>query len=201
MKKVSYLVAVALTTTLLFSCGQAEEKSEDAVDQQVENTENEENEEEEMEISEPVLNVDSVAMAIDTYRGEVEANIGEGVEVSTEDMRAKVKQKWSKIHFYTMDGNVVRIKTYPHENVSSRTEEFYIMDGGLVLAVIEDDGEGERGKDSESIDKMYYYHNGEMIKEINAEEKGEYSVKQSDAEELLSEVKEYMEAYNENAAM
>lgn len=199
MKKLSYLVVVVLTSTLLFSCGQAEEAKEKAAEKEIKEKENVQ--EEEMNATKPSLNTDSVATSIDGYRTTVEENIGEGVEVSTHEMREKVKQKWSKIHFYTIGGNVVRIKTYPHENVSERTEEFYLKDGDLVLAVTEDNGEGERGKENENIDKMYYYHAGEMIKEINGEEKAEYSVKQSDAEELLSEVREYMEAYKEKESM
>jgi hypothetical protein len=197
MKKLTYFVAVALISTLLFSCGQAEEETEVSK----ENTDNQKTEEETKEDMEPALNVDSLTNMVDSYRNEVEENIGEGVEISTENMRSKIQQKWSKIHFYTMEGNVVRIKTYPHENVSKRTEEFYLKEGNLVLSVIEDNGEGERGKVDEAIDKMYYYHNEEMIKEVNGEESTEYSIKQSDAEELLAEVKEYMNAYSNQTKM
>ena len=63
------------------------------------------------------------------------------------------------------------------------------------MAVIEDNGAGERGKAKEEIDKLYYYHNGEFLKEVNKETKSEYAIKKSDAEELLSEVKEYLEIY------
>jgi hypothetical protein len=201
MKKITHVVAVVLTSTLLFSCGQADEKTEDVVEEQAQNTEVLQENEEEIEDNIPLVNTDSLVNAIDSYRGEIEANVGEGTEVSTEDMRAKIKQKWDKIHFYTMEGNVVRIKTYPYENVSKRTEEFYLKDGNLVLSVIEDNGAGERGKGNESIDKIYYYHNDEMIKEVNGEERAEYSIKQSDAEELLSEVKEYLDAYNDKSKM
>ncbi len=196
MKKVSYLVAVALTSTVLFSCEEAEKEVEEKIEKEV-IIEKEMDEEDLVE----EINADSIAMSIDDYRVNIEENIGEGLEISSEAMRPKVKQKWNKIHFYTMDGIVVRIKTYPYAEVSKRTEEFYLKDGNLVLAVIEDNGEGTRGKDNESIDKMYYFQNGEMIKEVNGEEKEEYAIKQSDAEELLSEVKEYMEAYSSKGEM
>ncbi len=197
MKKVSYLVFAALTTTALFSCGESENEAVEKIEKEV-IIEKEMDDEEDL-IEE--INTDSIAMSIDDYRLSIEESIGAGVEISNEGMRPKVKQKWSKIHFYTMEGNVVRIKTYPYEEVSKRTEEFYLKDGNLVLAVIEDNGEGTRGKDNESIDKMYYYANDKMIKEVNGEEKEEYAIKQSDAEELLSEVKEYMEAYSSKGAM
>tara|TARA_B100000508_G_scaffold60116_1_gene46730 strand:- start:10707 stop:11291 length:585 start_codon:yes stop_codon:yes gene_type:complete len=190
MKKVTYIVAVALTSTILFSCAEKAQKEE-----KIEKEVIIEKEISEEDVMAKEINVDSIASSIDEYRVNIEENIGDGEEISTAEMRAKVKQKWSKIHFYMMDGNIVRIKTYPHAEVSTRTEEFYLKDGNLVLAVIEDNGEGERGKAKESIDKMYYYLDGGMIKEVNGEEKAEYAIKQSDAEELLSEVKEYLEAY------
>ena len=147
MKKVSYLITVVLATSILFSCGSTEEKITEEENVNIEKTAsnpemNKDSEEEE----EPIVNLDSLVTSIDNYRKMVEEKTLEGEEISTENMRAKVRQKWSEMDFYTMDGIVVRIKTYPHENISKRTEEFYLMNGNLVLSVIEDNGEGERGK-------------------------------------------------------
>lgn len=148
---------------------------------------------------EPGIDVEAAVSSINELRTQIETNIGDPVEVMTTELRAKIKQKWSKIHFYTIDGNVVRIKTYPHESISTRTEEFYLQDGNLVLAIIEDDGTGERGKSEEQVDKMYYYADGKAIKEVRSEEEGEYEVGSSDANELISEVKEYLSIYAKNA--
>lgn len=147
------------------------------------------------EVEEEVIDTDSIVTAIDEARAEIEANLGEPVAVATKQLKEKIKQKWEKIHFYLMDGQVVRVKTYPYENISNRTEEFYLMNGELALAVIEDNGAGERGKNAEQIDKLYYFYNGEALKEIGAENEKEYSVKNGDAEELMAELKEYLDIY------
>lgn len=117
-------------------------------------------------------------------------------EMTTDEMRAQVKQKWAMIHFYSKDGQLVRIKTYPHEASSSRTEEFYLKDGELVVAVIEDNGLDNEGADNEPADKVYYYKDGiKVFEEYNTEET-EYAIQESDAEGLLQEVKEYKEEFN-----
>jgi hypothetical protein len=158
----------------------------------------EEEAEEEEKVEE--IDVDQLVSAIDEKRAEIEAMEIAPVEVLTETGREKVKQKWSKIHYYTEDGKTLKIKTYPHEGVSKRTEEFYLDNGELVLVVIEDDGSGEKGKSKESIDKMYYFNNGAVIQELKGNVESEYSVKDGDAEELLSEFKEYMELYEASMA-
>jgi hypothetical protein len=132
---------------------------------------------------------------IDQIRADIEALELEAVEVTTSNLRAKTKQKWSKIHFYVKDGSIVKIKTYPYANLSKRTEEFYANEKGLVLAVIEDNGEGGKGKPKNELDKLYYFSGGILIKEINKEENTEYTIKESDAEELQSEFKEYLDVY------
>lgn len=154
----------------------------------------------EVEVEEEVIDADSIVTAIDEARAEIEANLGEPVAVATKEMKEKIKQKWEKIHFYLMDGQVIRVKTYPYENISARTEEFYLMNGELALAVIEDNGAGERGKTAEQIDKLYYFYNGEAVKEMGAENEKEYSVKDGDAEELMAELKEYLDIYAAQSA-
>lgn len=155
-------------------------------------------EEVEEEAKEEEIDVDQLVSAIDEKRAEIEAMEIAPVEVLTETGREKVNQKWSKIHYYTEDGKTLKIKTYPHEGVSKRTEEFYMDNGELILVVIEDDGSGEKGKSKESIDKMYYFNNGTVIQELKGNVENEYSVKDGDAEELIAEFKEYMELYNES---
>ena len=145
-----------------------------------------------------MVNYDRVVKAIDEKRTEIESSLGEPMVVSTKELRAKIKQKWEKIHFYTLDGKVVRVKTYPYAQISDRTEEFYFQDQELMLVVIEDDGLGDRGKASEEIDKRYYFQDGALIREIKSEEETEYTIKDSDAEELLAEAGEYLDVYRQN---
>lgn len=142
---------------------------------------------------EPVLDVAATVAQIDSLRMAIESNLGTPLEVSTAGLRAKISQKWEKIHFYTNEaGEVVRIKTYPYSN-SRRTEEFYLQNGAVVLAVVEDDGSGPKGKATDQMDKMYYFHQNEVIHEVRKTEEAEHGVRNSDGEELLAEAKEYLE--------
>ena len=90
---------------------------------------------------------------IDKTRSEIESLQIAPVELSTESLREKIKQKWSKIHVYVQNGNVVKIKTYPYAGISKRTEEFYANKDGLLLVVIEDNGEETNDKENNEIDK------------------------------------------------
>ena len=127
--------------------------------------------------------------AIDLERGEIEASDIAPREISTKDLHAKIKQKWEKIHFYSKDGQLIKVKTYPYPGISKRTEEFHLDNGKLVLAMIEDDATWGKGK--EVLDKMYYFDNDRLIKELHMNEQQEYGIHSSDAEELRSEVFEY----------
>ncbi len=143
--------------------------------------------------SNPVPSVEE----IDSMRAEIESLQIEPVEVSTSGLREKTRQKWSKIHFYVQNDIVVRVKTYPHPEITKRTEEFYANEDGLLLVVIEDNGEGAKGKPKNELDKMYYFNNGQLINESKKAKVSEYTIKESDAEELLSEFNEYLEIYKE----
>jgi hypothetical protein len=147
------------------------------------------------DVEEPAVNVEAHVKMADALRTEIEASLdaAEKVELATEGLRSQIAQKWSMIHYYKSNGNVVRIKTYPHEGVSNRTEEFYFNDGALAMVVIEDNGSGERGKEKESVDKIYYFHDGEMIEEAHNTAETEYGIRKSDGERLMQEAAEYME--------
>jgi co-chaperonin GroES (HSP10) len=147
-------------------------------------------------VAEPSINNDSITAFIDETRNAIESNLEDPTIVYTSELKGKIKQKWAKMHFYVSEGQVVRVKTYAYESISTRTEEFYLQNGALVLAVVEDDGSGDRGKDDEAIDKMYYFHNGEVIKEKHAENEKEYGVRGSDGEELLGELAEYLDIFS-----
>lgn len=133
--------------------------------------------------------------SIDRKRKEIENLELTPVEITSGGLREKIRQKWSKIHFYVQDGNVVKIKTYPYETISKRTEEFYTDGNSLILVVIEDNGEGEKGKEKDQLDKMYYFKNENLVKELSNNQETEHRYRNSDAEELLAEYKEYLEIY------
>ncbi|MFN4854497.1 MAG: hypothetical protein ACK5JC_08785 [Bacteroidota bacterium] len=142
-----------------------------------------------------VTNKDSLIGTIDANREKIEALTVKAIELSTKGMREKIKQKWSKMHFYVQDGMIVKIKTYPYENISTRTEEFYANADGLQMAVIEDHGEGPKGEAKEKLDKIYYFDKGVCIGEQKNNEENEYNIKHSDSEELFAEYNEYLEIF------
>jgi hypothetical protein len=193
--KQSLFFLPALALAVLVSCTQPAEKPEATEPENIEQT----SETDEAEID-AAIDVDAEVAKIDAERTAIEALEISPVEVSTENLRSKIKQKWSKIHFYAVDGELVRVKTYPHAGISMRTEEFYLSNGELVLVTIEDNGEGERGKAAELIDKMYYYLNGELIREKKANEEAEYGIRNSDGEELMQELNEYKTIFIEATA-
>jgi hypothetical protein len=185
-------IVIMLVATITLSCEANKESVEFTSNNNNAEIENQEAENpEELELDE------SLIVSIDSYRQRLENEIENPIELKSVELREKAKQKWKKIHFYIQEGNVVRIKSYPHEGISERTEEFYLKDGELVLAVIEDHGLTERLKETEEFDKVYYFDKGDVIKEIGAEKETEYAVKNSDGEELLSEVKEYLKVYSD----
>ena len=146
------------------------------------------------------LNVDSVVETIAAYREEVETAMLEDeeflrTEIPTADLRPQIAQKWSTIHVYTDEGRVVRVKTYPHEGISERTEEFYydLTTTDLRLAVIEDEGLQEDGEAEATDSKVYYFFDGELIHEVNASGEAETSIRESDGERLMQEAAEYLE--------
>jgi hypothetical protein len=187
MKNTKIFVGLLMAALGMMSCaGNEEQKSNQEVQESTE------------VISENEPQVDEITIdEIDDIRMEVESMEISPIEVSTSKMRPKIKQKWSKIHFYVKDGIVVKIKTYPYPEISKRTEEFYANASGLALVVIEDNGEGEKGKLKSEIDKMYYFSNGELIDELSQDEEEEYQIRDSDGEELLSEFNEYISIYDE----
>lgn len=192
MKFSSPYVGLALALAFLSSCQQTEEvevtTTRPVAEESATVTEGSQTEE---------IDLEATIASIDARRQSIEESIGEGEAMSTEGMRAKIQQKWSKIEYYTdEEGTVIRVKTYPHEGVSKRTEEFYFDGVDLVLAVIEDDGSSTRSEEGEA-DKMYYFHNWEVIKEVRTNGEGESGYKESDAEELLAEAREYLKIYVE----
>lgn len=138
------------------------------------------------------------AELIDTItqqRKDIEARNSEltRYEVSTDSLREQIKQKWSRIHFYADGDTLLRVKTYPHDEVSTRTEEFYFQDGQLITAVIQD--AGTTADEDKEGQKAYFYSGGEVVGERNTSGEKERTIRESDAEQLQSEAREYLEIY------
>jgi hypothetical protein len=152
-------------------------------------------------IKAPALDTAQITGSIDAYRKQTEEASAktEPFTLETKELREKIKQKWSKLHYYEGANGISRIRTYPYEQISKRTEEFYFMSGMLVLAIVQDQGgsEGKPGEPAEAINKMYYYNNGLPLTEVNTSSEKEYTIKSSEAEELLQEAMEYLDLYKE----
>lgn len=184
------IIAAAAFTFAACNAPQKEENKEVEVEETVTTEES----------TEMDIDVDAVCADINTYRQMIEDKLESlnRVELDTASARAQIGQKWANIHYYFDGDQVVRVKTYPHDGVSERTEEFYYQNGQLVCAVVEDSGMSQ-GKE-ESIDgKVYYYHEGQAIREVNNTGEKEYSIRDSDAERLLQEANEYLEMAPEGA--
>jgi hypothetical protein len=189
-----YSIAIIAASLFFVQCGEGELVEETATEE----TSSEEVVEEVVE-EEAEVNVDSLVNAIQSSRSAIESDIAdlEKLELPTGGLRPQISQKWSAIHFYSRDGELVRIKTYPYDH-SNRSEEFYLENGALVLAAIEDEGADKVGPSEEFTGKLYYYHNDHVIHETNDTEEDEGTIRESDAERLLQECAEYKLIFREN---
>ena len=136
----------------------------------------------------------SVAAAeISTERARIEAAVESLTrrEISFENARAQIKQKWKKMDAYLEGDQVVRIRTYP-QGESARTEEFYFKDGKLILAFIEDDGLSNEGQSEARKGKTYWFSGGKFIKEENDTGEAETTAPSDDAQRLMQEAQEYL---------
>jgi hypothetical protein len=185
MKKSKIILGIFSATILLASCNSNDAKADNLGTKSSENLDSKSKLEDDKKLIE----------SIDLKRGEIEALAIKPVELKTENLREKVKQKWSKIHFYVNNDKVVKVKTYAYEGSSKRTEVFYADDKGLILVVIEDNGEGKKGKQKSELDKMYYFNEGEFLKEFKSSKEKELNVRNSDSEELMNEFSEYLEIF------
>lgn len=194
MKKEFIAFVALLAMTACNNTSQSSEAQETSpTEQQDESSMTDESMEEEVkaDYSAEVASIDQSRESIETAAESITP-----VEVSTNELREQIKQKWKKIHFYATDGKVIRVKTYPYNEISKRTEEFYFENGQLILAVIEDDGDGAmHGREKAEMSKMYYYKDGKQIYEVNNTSEEETSIRHSDGERLLQEAKEYLEIY------
>ena len=121
------------------------------------------------------------------------------IEILSKDLNSdQIKQKWSKIHFYLEKGKVCRIKTYPHEENSKQTDEFYFDNDQLVFAILQDNGDQATGKQELNFGRMYYFKDDELVKEVIHSEKKDNELKSSESKRLLEEANEYLELLKNN---
>ena len=146
-----------------------------------------------------VMSGDPTALvaAIDAKRKAIEAKAEKLTHktLSTTDLRPQVKQKWSKIEYYVDGSQVARIKTYPHAQVSERTEEFYFDRGELMYAYIQDRGAQDHERGGPRAGKEYYYAGGKFVTEKNSSSEPEHTIRHSDEERLEQEALEYLALY------
>ncbi len=112
---------------------------------------------------------DQIIAKIKKYREAGEAKIRENKftrkEVSFENGNVKesIKQKWAKMDAYYEGDKLVRIQLYPHQGISGRTEEFYLMNDKLVFAFIQDKGPKHEGRDMGEPGKEFYFDNDKLL--------------------------------------
>ncbi len=150
------------------------------------------------------VNVEEIVTKISTYRAAGEKKLNEKTltkkEVVLKDSKASedTKQKWEKVEGYFDGGKLLRLQVYPHKGISTRTEEFYIMDGKMVFAFIQD-GEKHEGKDMGEPGKEFYFDNDKLVKYVNTS--GEKSTDEAAEKKMYEsklpiEVKELIEIVN-----
>lgn len=193
MKRAIFTLAITMLMAgiTLTSCNSSEKKAENAQDK-------DKVIEAKQELSQ--VRKDSIVKVIDTERTRIENSLLslQKKSIPTTNLRPQIKQKWSKIDFYTENDQIVRIKSYPYEKISDRTEEFYFQKGKLMLGFIEDEGLQYKGKSDKRTGKTYYFFEDAVIKEINQTNEKETSIRNSDSERLLQEAYEYIELFPKN---
>jgi hypothetical protein len=189
MKTLSLFLLVA---SLILACTSGAEQDEPVRENaQTENTDDQDNTANDQATE---LNIEALVAEINAYRASVENKKAELnlKELPTSELREQIRQKWQSIHFYFDSEALVRVKTYPHDGISSRTEEFYFQNGNLVSAHILDEGTVE-GADPYASAKSYYFYMDNLIHEENNSGEAEFSIRESDGERLLQEAMEYLE--------
>lgn len=178
------LFVFALFIGLIFSC--AEPESENTVEQQSQKP----------EVSEVLPNLDSIVEEIESFRNNIEDNLEEldRHEISLGEARSQIKQKWSKMHAYTQGDQLVRVKLYPHEGISTRTEEFYFSNEELQIVFIEDYGKSEGEDNMETPEgKTFWFKDGKLIKSKNKSDDAKVLDEKYYEAVLLNEAEEYKE--------
>ena len=198
MKYKNFAIGFILTLSLIFLC---------SCNKETPKTDNDTGKDKQTSTNDTVkskVNPDEIISKIQKFRADCEAKLDKKLltrktvdfndtNVTSEDTR----QKWEKIDGYYDGDKIVRIQTYPHKGISTRTEEYYFMDGKLVFAVINDKGTAEiEGKDTGTMNKEFYFDNDKLIKYDNKTKEADKNLeseKKMYETKLPYEAKEYME--------
>jgi hypothetical protein len=119
------------------------------------------------------VNKDEIVTKISNYRAIQEKKLVDNVfkrkvvDLKSTGASEDMKQKWEKFDAYYDGDKLVRLQVYPHKGISERTEEYYLMDGKLAFAFIQDKGPKMEGKDTGEPGKEFYFDNGNLIKYVN----------------------------------
>jgi hypothetical protein len=193
MKKKFAILIILFTAFAFYSCSKDNVKKEDTGKSVVTDT-----------VKKLTVNTDETVAKIVKYRAEGEAKLNnksftkKEVSLKGPNVKENIKQKWEKADVYYEGNNIVRIMFYPNKGQSTRTEEFYLLNGKLVFAFIQDN-EKHEGHDTGEPGKEFYFDNDKLIKYVNTtgeketnldEEKKMYETK------LPYEVKEMLEIIN-----
>jgi hypothetical protein len=149
-----------------------------------------------------VVNTDELVAKIQKYRTEGEEKLNKKsltkkeITLKGDNIKENIKQKWEKMDAYFDGDKVIRLQLYPHKGISERTEEFYVKDGMLVFAFIQDIGPKHEGKDAGEPGKEFYFDNDKLIKMVNTtkeEVKNTEEEKKMYESKLPYEIKELLE--------
>lgn len=110
----------------------------------------------------------SEALAIQGYVDQIELEFRDKyqkkeVALTPELLKGITEAAWEKLHAYTDQGAVKRIKLYPGAG-ATKVEEFYFRDGQLVYVSDEPTG-------SEQAREQYFFANGQLIAAIESDGK------------------------------
>ncbi len=155
-------------------------------------------------VKKTTVNTDEIVAKIVKYRADGEAKLNDKkftkkeVSLKTDNVKENIKQKWEKADVYYEGDKVIRLMLYPNKGVSKRTEEFYLMNGKLVFAFIQDN-EKHEGHDTGEPGKEFYFDNDKLIKYVNTTGEKETNLdeeKKMYESKLPYEVKELIEIIN-----
>ena len=167
MNKKNLLIMTILLLSIIFlNCGKDTTKKETGTDKtKVTDTT--------QKTPQNTINKDEIVTKISDYRAAGEKKLVDNafkrkvVDMKLTNASEDTKQKWEKFDAYYDGDKLVRLQVYPHKGISERTEEYYLMDGKLVFAFIQDKGPKNEGKDKGEPGKEFYFDNGKLIKYVN----------------------------------
>ena len=118
------------------------------------------------------------------------------IDLKKSAANASIKQEWSKMNVYSDSTGIRKIKLYPYQGISQRSEEFYYNNGKMFFTFISDSGLNNENKDENLPGKEFHFMGEKLLKyddksgdkENNAaEEKKMYELRLTiEAEELYT---------------